>query len=116
MVYHSKATLAEMVGLPKMFEKARFSQRLPKSTEDVKSHNRGLGLLMMIILPIKSDFRRCSTLFDFPEVTEDVSCRISRISEDCLLWEKTRFFRITRTFAKVTEGYRRCFFCQISRI
>ena len=59
------------------------------------------------------DFRRCSTLFDFPRVDRRCFiCRLRRIFEDCILWE----YSILPNYSDFRKGYRRCFNYGITRI
>ena len=131
VVYHSKATdsarLAEIVGLPKKFEKYEFS-RLPKATEDAVFAEL-VGFPKMLFFGSKSIFRTSRISEDirphilpeldlrnigFPKIFDTVRfiCRISRISEDCLLWE----YSIFPNYSDFRIGYRRCSLCRISRI
>ena len=73
--------------------------RTSRISEDIRPH----------ILP-ELDLRNIG----FPKIFDTVRfiCRISRISEDCLLWE----YSIFPNYSDFRIGYRRCSLCRISRI
>ena len=109
VVYHSKATdgarLAEMVRLPKMFEKwsliflevtRRFFRGIGRISEDYLGIRFDRARLFEIV-----DCRKCWTLFDLLPA-EDVSFAELVEFPRIVFFGSTRFFRITRTFA----GYR----------
>ena len=139
-IYHSKAA-----GQCSTSRNSRITEDVRKSTislavtEDVLFAEL-IGFLKMVFFGSKSIFRTCRISEDILHMLrQSSSCRNNgfpkmfdtlrfsqrlpkmfhlpnRISEDYHLWKYTRLFPITRISAEVTEGYRRCSLCRISRI